>query len=445
MPEDRSEEVLNTPDQQIRTMGRDILQAVDEIIEENGWSWSKQPPSEIQIPADATAKQLGKLNLLRSPFSLGRRFKSETWLNTITGKAAFQPEAVCMEQVLENGMIPVVQLPNRQPYPRGIIINIKGAPEYWDWRDEGAEIYKERTTRVLEELLRKIGFLENFEALAAPSPRKTFHTYDQSTGLYSSKNVAGESLGEEYSYDWIAGTNQFGENFIEIRHFSLPFVADVIESEQLEPPPLVIIKYIHPQEFGEQSIQGVLDEVEEMLRQAKNDQLLTDEQLKAETEKIITKKGKLNSLLDQYPKHSPFFPTFPGKAEQRARLADGSTIFENNEFVTFYTTDQPLPQKFELAFFGFKDTEYGLKHPYAEGVETDNLFIINYREKLDQPWKTGKYYINPKGVLCKIPLPKEGLYDGVEIYPNTLRELNVVNAALDLMINKMEQELLKSN
>lgn len=95
-----SDELPKNPEQEIRGMGQKILGAIDEIIEEHGWQWSKKPWQEIPPPPqDAPAVALGEYNLSLSPLSLGRRFDPKNHGSN------FNEEASCMAQVLEIGVV----------------------------------------------------------------------------------------------------------------------------------------------------------------------------------------------------------------------------------------------------------------------------------------------------------------------------------------------------
>lgn len=446
MPEKALNEPLNTPQEQIGEMGRRILSAIDEIIEEYGWHWSKQPPGSIPIPTGATTAEYGRINLLNSPLSLGRRFDPK---NHGTN---YQPEAHWMESVLEHGIIPVLQVPNKLPEPRGIMINLRGAPEFNDWwsEDSGGRVYKEKSTQVVEDLLRKLGFMDRDERITDPGPGKTHHGYRE--GHYVSDDLEGGD------YSWIKGSSQWTRPFIEMRHPELPFVVDVVYTQDAEPP-LVFVRYIPNEQFAEgdeaQVVEGVqamfrgsqgsgaVQAAEEILNQARGEVTLTDIELRQVTGEIINKQGRLVKLLSQYPKRDitdRFLPENQRKVRFSADLGQGSEVYEDDDLVRMVLKDQQPPLRFDIEFFHFRNPEVGAAHPYTRGEQTDNLITIHTRDNVDELWEAGTYFIDPRGKLQKLKPPsKEPNSEPEIVQPDTSSELNRVSQVFDVLRERLQQ------
>lgn len=475
-----SDELAKTPEQEIRGMGRKILGAIDGIIEEHDWQWSKKPWQEIPIPpqdAPNGGAALGRRNLMASSLSLGRRFDPK---NHGTN---FNEEAYCMTQVLDRGIIPRVQIPGKPPLPHGILINFRGAPEFiLEWSDQER---LEKATGVVEELLRKLGFLNSSERLADPSDSKTFHTYDYIQDAedlqaiseikkfleeshprlaegFDDREYRSNRPDKKFDYGWILSSSYQGMNFLEIQHPQLPFVADIMPSLNLEPP-VVFIRYIPDLQLGKGAEEKAVAAVEEMFRKpdgeaaieeaatiiegAKTTSELTkalhplaDEQLKQETDKIISKQKDLVGLLTRYPNKRKLAANYEGGIDSFiADLGSGSEITEYADGTYYlHVVDQQPPLKFDCIFIKFSTPEEGTKHPYTKRVETDNLLIMGVRDEVDQTFRSGTYFINPNGRLCAFREHSQAISQ-----PKTPDELNLVSSSLDTMINKVSSTLEK--
>lgn len=466
------DESLKTPEQQIMGMGKAILKAVDEIIEERGWGWSKKPRSEIpRLPPSGPGQaqldpwDIEKYSLQCSERSLGRRFDSKNL------GGLFLEEAYCMRQVLERGIIPVIQIPPRQkPLPYGIIINLRAAPEFklsgWDSDKldaEGVDVYKKKTGQVMEDLLKKLGFQVNFlatpEELSHPSARVTLHTY-----VYDRTTREGHYISSvpdrKFDYSWILGSDREGATFTEIQHPTLPFVADVIKSHDREPP-LVFIRYI-PKSSLELEVQdaskavteaekhlketgGIRDEVEELLEDGLAGYPKTLKYVEQATLEILAKQETLAREMALYPKQKLDLRS-PGQKDQFiARLGSGSDIesrvLEEDGFSYLRLMDEQPPLKFDCTFLKFSTPEEGAKHPYTREVKTDNLLIIGRRDEVNQPWKLGTYLISPDGALRRLLEPGQEEEELETKTPKGLREeLNLISSTLDIMIERLQQK-----
>lgn len=432
-------ETIKTPEEEIKGMGRKILEAIDEIIEEHGWPQYNLPISELWSARKAgreDLQDLGRFNMMISPLALGRRYDPQNFGDN------FQEEAYCMAQVLEKGVIPRMQLPNQQfPLPRGILVNFRGAPEFhlsdW-WNKEG--VYRERSYAIVEEFLRKLGFLERLHEIF--SERKTFHKYvhDSQTGQnrYVSSNPD-----RVYDYSWIKGSGHEGMDFIEMNHPSLPFVADAILGTGNEPP-LVFIRYVYPAGLEEEQ-QGAVAEVEALFRGTRSAPLPTDEQLQAQNkeillkrEEIVTKVKTVEELISKYPKRTLDSSTKGSDAEPEymAWFDNGSEIYEQGGFLKLYLVDQKPPLKYQYEFFKFKDLEQGESHSYTRGARTDNLLVIHSRDDVDEPWQSDSYFIDEDGVLCKLPEINSSP-DSPQPQLNDPKECDFILKALETMIDQM--------
>lgn len=453
-----------TPEQEIRGMGRRILGAIDEIIEEHGWSWSKKPWKEIPIPSPDAPNQdqaLGRYNLLKSSLSLGRRFDPKNHGGNPND------EAYCIAQVLENGIIPRVQTPGYQPLPHGILINFRGAPEFTleGWHSKGT--YLENSTLVIEELLKKVGFLDTSEKMADPSPRKTFHTYvyNPITGEGYYKSSAPDKTSD---YSWISGSSQWGISFTEIQHPGLSFTADIMAPRADQEPPIVFIRYYSPGLFGEQAekeavreaeallkgkgdertaveeaenllgAKAIKDELEELFEEGFTEYPKTLEYVEQATKEILAKQETLVKEMAQYPNKWKSTANYEGGIDRFiGDLGNGSEFVEYVDGTYYlHVVDQQQPLRFDCTFLKFSTPEEGAKHPDTKGVETDNLLIMAVRDEVDQLWKSEIYLITPDGTLRKFP--KQGEEDLEPQTPKEIRkEFNRVSSTLDTMINQI--------
>lgn len=450
MPEKILNESLNTPQEQIRDMGRRVLQAIDEIIEEHGWDWSKQPPGSIPVPDGATIAEYGRVNLLNSPLALGRRFDPK---NHGTN---YQPEAHWTESVLKNGIIPVLQVPNKLPQPRGMMINLRGAPEFHEWWSEdsggGREVYKEKTTYVMEEILRKLGFISKNEKITDPRTGKTYHMFI-SEGEVGKGYYIGDSP-EGMDYSWIEGSTQWGINFIEIEHLKLPFVADVIINTRDAEPPPIFVRYTPKEQLTEgveeQAVRAAeaifrksneseaVQAAKEILDQTKGETTLTAEELIRAIAEIIEKQKRLLKLVSQYPMRDitdKFLPEDQRRLKFKADLGDGSYIYKLDDLIHIGLRDREFR---DIDYFLFETPEVGASHPYTRGVDTDNLITISTRDSVDQPLETGTYFIDPRGRLQKFePRSKEIDLRSETVQPDTVKELDRVTQAFDTLVEKL--------
>lgn len=452
-----SEEFPKNPEQEIRSMGRGILNAIDEIIEEHGWLWSKQPRMDIPFaPLDASAEEVGRNSLQRNTLSLGRRFDPENH------KPNFNEEAFCMAQVLEKGIIPQVKTPGELFLPHGIFINFRSAPEFilqWSNQERLA-----KATGVMEELLRKLDFLDTLERLTDPSDRKTVHMlkrkYDPTTATWE---VSYETNPPNiiYDYSWISNSSEQGGSFTEIKHPKLPFVVDVMMPQQSEDSPVAYVRYIPG--TGELSEEEAVREAESLLKGERDqgaaveeaENILNEKSLVSELEEalaeglagypatleyakqaarqILGKQKTLVELMISHPKQRVEAWSGQEKFKFRAELGKGTKFFQQEDGLFYLeVSDQIPPQKFDCKFLKFSTPQEGAKHPAAMGVETDNLMVIKQRDDIDQTWRTGTYFINQEGLLVKFEADP-----GLIRTPKGIRnEHNLVISVLNTMINK---------
>lgn len=462
MPDESSadKELVKSPEEEIKGMGRKILGVIDGIIEEHGWRRYNLPVSELWAARKAgepDLQDLGRFNMMISPLALGRRYDPQNFGDN------FQKEAYCMAQVLEKGMIPRIQLPNQQvPLPRGILVNFRGAPEFylsdW-WNKEG--VYRERSYAIVEEFLRKLGFLERLHEIF--SERKTYHkyvpglqtgqyqdveqTFEAIFGPWSDKPQVGGYVSSDpnriFDYSWITKSGWVGCAFIEMQHPDLPFVADAILETGNEPP-VVFIRYVYPAGLEEEQ-QGALAEAEALFRGTRSAPLPTDEQLQAQNkeillkrEEIVTKVKTVEELISKYPKRTldSSMKGSDAEPEYMALFDKVLKIHEQGGFSYLYLVDQKPPLKFHYEFFKFKDLEQGESHPYTQGARTDNLMMLHSRDEIDQPWQSGTYYLDPDGVLCKLP-DRNSLPDSPPPQLNDPKECDFILKALDTMIDQV--------
>ena len=426
-----NEEILQTPEEAIRGMGQRILGAIDEIIAEYGWDWSKKPLSEIPFPADASAEELSKVSLSRMPEALGRRFNPQSF------EGQFQEEAYCMDVVLQQGKIPKVQMPERDPFPYGILINLRAAPEFHQWYSqgknaEGISVYQKKTSEVMEKILIKLGFLQTAMVFSSTSQsqRITHHTYIPGLDTYQSNDE-----GQTFDYSWILESGFKGLGFTEITHPTLPWTADIVDNTRDIEPPLVFIRYTDST-LGQEE-QTAVSEAERWLRAPQEATILPDEELKSQTREILKKMGALVDLLGRYPKHQ--LDTW-GEEDPKfvADLDDGSEISQQGDFFYFHSVDQKAPLKSNITFLMFENPEEGREHAYTLGVETDNLLMIDWRERVEDLWQSERYFLNPQGVLCQLIRSTIMTNPGKTIAPvNDKAKVALVSSTLDALITKL--------
>lgn len=461
-------EAIRPPEEEIKAMGRKILGVIDEIIEEHGWRRYNLPVSELWSARDAgreDLQDLGRFNLLISPFALSRRYNPQNFGHN------YQEEAYCMAQVLKNGVIPRMQLTGQNlPLPKGILVNFRSAPEFnlEGWYSGGN--YRERTYEIVEEFLRKMGFLDVSERLHENlSPRKTFHRYvpglqtvqyqevedtlEAIFGPWGNKPQAGSYVSSDpdriFNYGWITKSGWVRFDFMEMEHPDLPFVADVIWEQGGSEPPPIYIRYVQPSGGLEEEQRGAIAGVEELLRGTKPVSPPTDEQLRQQYDEVLQKRDEIaaklktvEELISKYPKRklASFGRGLDAEPEYMAWFDNGSEIYEQGGFFKLYLVDQKPPLKFQYEFFKFKDLEEGERHPYTWGVRTDHLLTIHSRDEIDKPWQSGTYYINPDGVLygvlCKFP-KSNSLPDSPPPQLNDPKECDFILKALDTIIEKV--------
>lgn len=448
-------ELTQRSEQEIRGMGRGILSAIDKIIEDHGWLWSKQPRADIPPPfPDASAEEMNRNSLRRSSLSLGRRFDSKNH------EPNFNEEAFCMSQVLERGIIPKIQTSDGLFFPHGIIINFRYAPEFiLEWSDQERLA---RTTGVMEELLRNLGFLESSEKLADPSDRKTIHKlnrkYDPTTATWEVRYET-DPPNINYDYSWISSSSERGGSFTEIKHPKLPFIIDVMMPQQSEDSPVAFIRYIPGTEElseeeavreaeallkGERDQGAAVEEAENFLREksivAELEETLEEglagnpktlEYAKQAAKQILDKQKTLVEMMIAYPKRK-VKSWSDQKEEFRAELGEGTKFFQQDGFFYLEATDKIPPVKFDCKFLKFSTPEEGAKNAYTRGVETDNLIMIKLRDDVSQIWKSGTYFINKDGLLVKFETDP----DLIRTPKGVRDEHNLVISVLDAMIKK---------